>query len=50
MNHHQDENFQDVFSILEHAGSGGEAAGFSDRIVPKPMSISQYVTNLAERK
>lgn len=50
MKQHQDENFQDDFSILEHAGSGGEATGFSDRIVPKPMSISQFLTNLAERK
>lgn len=50
MNQHQDETFQDDFSILEHAGSSGEAVGFSDRIVPKPMTISLFLTNLAERK
>lgn len=50
MNQHQDENFQDDFSVLEHAGSGVEAVGFSDRIVPKPMTISLFLTNLVERK
>lgn len=50
MNQRQDDDFPDDFSILEQAGSGGEAAGFSDRIVPKPVTISLFLTNLEERK
>ncbi|WP_120297013.1 DUF262 domain-containing protein [Paraburkholderia sp. BL23I1N1] len=50
MNQRQDDDFQDDSAILEQAGIGAKAIGFSDRIVPKGISISLFLMNLEQRK
>lgn len=50
MSQQQDDNFQDDFALLDQSGSGGKQVGFSDRIVPKPITISLFLTNLEGRK
>lgn len=50
MNQRQDDDFQDDSAILEQADIGAKASGFSDRIVPKGISISLFLMNLEQRK